>query len=540
MPTALESLKHIVVVMMENRSFDHMLGFLRDEVPAIDGLTGGETNPDTTGTLVPVNRNARYHGELEPDPGHHWEDIEEQVFGNPPGGPTMQGFITAYFRKQASIEQSRKIMNCFPPSKLPVLATLARKYAVFNAWFSSLPGPTVPNRAFAHFGTSFGKVGNSIVYAGARYKTIYERMIDKGRSAKIYYYDPQSSTLTLAFLFGKQPQIFGTFDQFVSDCKKNKLPDYCFLEPNYSDHDVGFGMRVAQDQHPNHNVMAGEGFIKDVYEALRQKKAVWESTAMLVVYDEHGGLYDHVEPPSCPPDEFEDAGTGFKFDRLGVRVPAVLISPWIPEGTVVPSGRVFDHASIPATVTEHFIGTFDARSPREKNADTFLDLLSLPAPRTDEVSFPDPAEPLPASPTPMAGAVGDSPVPLAFPPPEGRASRLLTMDSLLWDHLLHFYHEDSRLPVRLRTDTYLGSIRTEGEAAAYIARITGILADYGKAKAAARKARQKAKKTSGKTAEKPARKKKPTKKAAKKKPAKKATKKKTGKASKPGAKRRRR
>jgi phospholipase C len=255
--------------------------------------------------------------------------------------------------------------------------------------------------------------------------------------------------------------------------------------------------------------MAGEGFIKDVYEALRKKKSVWESSALLVLYDEHGGLYDHMEPPACPPDEFQDADTGFQFDRLGVRVPAVLVSPWVPEGTVVPSSRVFDHASIPATVTEHFIGSFDARSPREKNAGTFLDLLSLAAPRTDTVSFPAPSEPLAA--TPMNAAVPASPV---VEEPEGNPARLLTMDSLLWDHVLHMFHLEARLPVKLQTNTYLGSIKTEGDAAAYIGKVTALLADQGRKKVAAKKGKKAGKKKTKKAGKKKAAKKSP--KAAKK------------------------
>jgi len=129
---------------------------------------------------------------------------------------------------------------------------------------------------------------------------------------------------------------------------------------------------------------------------------LWQSTALLVVYDEHGGIYDHVVPPACPPDQFtasaNDTGTGlpFAFDRLGVRVPAILISPWIPRGTII--NRVFDHASIPATITKFFLGTYSPRSPRETNADVFIEpntapvdptrnLLSLGTMRTDCPDF---------------------------------------------------------------------------------------------------------------------------------------------------------
>ena len=117
------------------------------------------------------------------------------------------------------------------------------------------------------------------------------------------------------------------------------------------------------------------------------------STALLIVYDEHGGIFDHVVPPACTPDGYS-AGPAdtllnfsFNFDRLGIRVPAILVSPWVPKGTVVGADRVFEHASIPATATNHFIGNYDARTPREKTAQTFLDLLSLDTMRTDSLIF---------------------------------------------------------------------------------------------------------------------------------------------------------
>jgi phospholipase C len=130
-------------------------------------------------------------------------------------------------------------------------------------------------------------------------------------------------------------------------------------------------------------VQAGELFIAQVYNAIKRNDDLWRSTALLVTYDEHGGIYDHVPPPACPKDGFvassNDTGTGmaFEFDRLGVRVPAVLVSPWIPKRTVV-SDRTFEHASIPATVTSFFLGDYDQRSPREKLADTFVERRDRP------------------------------------------------------------------------------------------------------------------------------------------------------------------
>jgi phospholipase C len=244
----------------------------------------------------------------------------------------------------------------------------------------------------------------NVLYVNEPFQSIYSRLINANpkHTAKLYYYDTTSSTMEVANLLQNEPELFGTYDQFLDDCSKSNLPDYCFIEPNYNDHDSDSGEEVANDQHPDHNVQAGELFIASVYKALKTSP-LWPNTALLVVYDEHGGIYDHVIPPACTPDQFtasaNDTGTGqpFAFDRLGVRVPAILISPWIPRGTVV-DGRVFDHASIPATVTKFFLGDYSPRSPRETNADVFIEpngaavdparnLLSLTAMRNDCPDF---------------------------------------------------------------------------------------------------------------------------------------------------------
>jgi phospholipase C len=451
--------------MMENRSFDHMLGYLKTQVPGIDGVDGTQTNPDTTGAPAPVQPLAQYQGQLQPDPGHHFEDVHLQIYGDPPGGPPMQGFVKAYYQKQQNVQHSREIMYCFPPEKVPVIATLARKFAVFNRWFSSLPGPTIPNRAFAHFGTSFGKTDMSLFYLNEKYKTIYERMVSMGRSAKIYYYDQQSATLGMAFMLQQQPQLFGLYDQFLADCQSGNLPDYSFIEPNYVDHSVGAGNMPASDQHPDHNVLAGEEFIASVYMAILNNEDLWKQTLLLIVYDEHGGIYDHVEPPACNSDEFQDPATGFKFDRLGIRVPAVAVSPWIPEGTIV--NRTFEHASIPATVTSHFIGAFSDRSPREANADTFLDLLSLPAPRTDYIGFRTGAFRPAAAPARggQATVVPIQPAPAESAQPERGLSRLLR------EHVEAMHEVEMTLPSQHRTHIDISSIATERQASEYIRRV---------------------------------------------------------------------
>jgi len=409
MPPGLDNLRHIVVLMMENRSFDHMLGGLTATHPKIDGITPGLSNPDTSPAQnrVPAHPLADFQGQLEPDPDHHFPAVDLQIFGgdtSPNRVASMQGFVKSYFNQRRDLKHSQKIMYYFPPEKLPVLTTLATEFAVFNRWFASIPGPTICNRAFAHYGTSFGRVDMNLLYVNEPFKSIYNRLISARpkRTAKLYYYDTTSSTMEITNLLQHQPELFGTYPQFLSDCRKGTLPDYSFVEPNYNDHDTDSGEEIANDQHPDHDVQAGELYIASVYNAIKQNPDLWQSTALLIVYDEHGGIYDHVVPPACTPDKFTASanatGTGmpFAFDRLGVRVPAILVSPWIPKGTVV--DRVFDHASIPATITKFFLGDYSPRSPRETSADIFIEaktatvdparnLLSLDKIRTDCPDF---------------------------------------------------------------------------------------------------------------------------------------------------------
>jgi len=408
MPPGLDNLKHIVVLMMENRSFDHMLGSLKAVNPLVDGITAADPygNPDTTGNVVKPQPLAQFQAQLQPDPDHHFPAVDLQIFGGDTSAnrvANMQGFVKSYFNQQQDVGHSQKIMYYFAQNQLPVLTTLALEFAVFNRWFASIPGPTICNRAFAHYGTSFGRVDMNLLYVNEPFQSIYSRLINATpkHTSKLYYYDTTSSTMEVTNLLQNEPQLFGTYDQFLDDCSKGNLPDYSFIEPNYSDHEGDSGEEVANDQHPDHNVQAGELFIASIYKAVKDSP-LWPNTALLVVYDEHGGIYDHVVPPACPPDQFtaspNDTGTGmsFAFDRLGVRVPAILISPWIPAGTVV--NRVFDHASIPATITKFFLGDYSPRSPRETSADVFIEpdagqvdparnLLSLDTMRTDCPDF---------------------------------------------------------------------------------------------------------------------------------------------------------
>lgn len=405
MPGRLDNLKHIVVLMMSGRSFDHMLGGLTAQYPRINGLMGNESNPDPQGSIITVQPNATFQSQFETAPDHHFPGVDLQIFGGAPPSPTrtanMQGFVKSYAKQGISAGASQAVMSYFPPEKLPVLATLAIEYAVFNGWFSSVPGPTIPNRVFAHYGTSFGQVDMNLFHVTDPLPSIYERLTKTRRTAKIYYYDQQSSILATVNLMRNHPGIFSTYSQFIGDCANGTLPEYSFIEPNHNDRSgPGGGEVLASDQYPDHNVQEGERFIANTYNAIRTNPKLWKTTAMLLVYDNHGGIYDHVVPPHCESDGYQApaAETGieeaFNFDRLGVRVPAILISPYIPRGTVVPGpedpnrGLVFEHACIPATATNFFIGNYEQRTIREKNSKDFLiPLTDILRPDDDCVFF---------------------------------------------------------------------------------------------------------------------------------------------------------
>ena len=392
-----DNLKHIVVLMMENRSFDHLLGFAATPNWQIDGLTGAERNRDSTGEFATVSNDASFSGDFTPDPGHALFDTLTQLYGDASTpvnqNPTMNGFVLSYEGKTHNSPNAHRIMKCFKPEKVPVLTQLARQFAICDRWFSSIPGPTFPNRAFAHGSTSIGRVDMGIDWL-AMSKTIYELLGESNVDARIYYHD---STMAMTFKgLMNQGKYFGLFDDFLSDCKKNKLPAYSFIEPRYANGEdpVNNAFFSASDQHPDHNVEEGEILIRDTFNAIWNNQQLRESTVLVVVYDEHGGLYDHVPPPpAVNPDGKNWAGSpnsldpAFDFTRLGVRVPAVIISPYIPAGTI--DHAQYDHSSIIATACKLLLKNIPNASltNRDRQAKTFEGNLTLGQPRAEAINI---------------------------------------------------------------------------------------------------------------------------------------------------------
>src|SRR5258708_5768974 len=392
--------EHLVVLMMENRSFDHMLGSLKSATYPIEGLDINNlpTNdsPDG-GAAIPVTFDARTVGDLNPDPAHDFLNVNVQIFGNKDAtvsGPLMRGFAKDYAAVSGDSSKAANVMKCFTPQSLPVLSTLAKQYAVCDHWYSSIPGSTIPNRLFAHAAHSDGSLTQDAILAPLKLKTIFEVMDDPNNpyGYRIYTTSPGGSILLTNLYLIHNQSGFHPYSEFRSDCAHGDLPAYTFIEPRYDD-DVQNGL-FANSQHPDFAVDEGEALIADVYSAIRDSP-LWPTTLLLIVYDEHGGIFDHVSPPTLTPDPNYPAvpastNPAFQFDRLGLRVPAVFISPLIKPGSIVK--QTFDHCSIVATVRKLFCVDHSPFNWREAQAATFDTVINLTPGniRTDKVTLPSP------------------------------------------------------------------------------------------------------------------------------------------------------
>jgi phospholipase C len=361
-------IKHVVVLMLENRSFDSMLGKLYARSDAFDGLSDEARNtwhrPDAPPVDIPAwtdpTRGAAGLCVPDPDPGESFEDIQMQIHGlaadgtSSAGAPTMGGFVDNYAR-QPGMEGGRDpsaVMHYFVPEQVPVLSGLARAFGVSDRWHASAPCQTWPNRFFAHTGTAHGYVNNVPTHFPYMMDTVFNRLADVGATWRIYFHDFAQAAM-LSKLWADALSNFRSFElDFARDAAGGTLPAYSFIEPRYFT-DLLFS-RMPNDQHPPHDIAFGESLIAAVYNALRSGPA-WKHTLLVITYDEHGGCYDHVIPPHATPPGGQTPD-GFAFDRFGVRVPAVIVSPYVRPGSVIrpPGATPFDHTSILATLRELF------------------------------------------------------------------------------------------------------------------------------------------------------------------------------------------
>jgi phospholipase C len=376
--------QHVIVVAFENRSFDHMLGF----TPPGGALTGQEFNPldpaDPGSERVFVNQLAGPITSV--DPNHSFDGVREQLFGaslRPPDPAPMNGFVSNYIKDVGGdVTQGKTIMDCHAAESLPVLAGLAQNFCVCTRWFSSVPGPTWPNRFYMHAATSRGLLTNDPLDAGAA--TIFDRL-DGRQSWRIYAGDvPQCLSIeslaerfVLEQLKSPQDKHVHNLAQYFADLQSGSLPAYSFIEPQYFETPLGH----PTDEHPPHDIRLGEALLGHIYSSLVASD-YWPDSLLLVLFDEHGGFFDSVSPPTgvAAPDEFTSRQPVFDFTRLGVRVPAVVISPWVERGSVDPTQ--YDHASISATLNAVFdLGPTGFLTRRDAAANAFTTKLSRTSPR---------------------------------------------------------------------------------------------------------------------------------------------------------------
>jgi phospholipase C len=434
--------QHVFVLMLENRSFDHMLGY-----SAITGTDASDGTPTAIRGLRPLSLRATYEaygegslsaiaaarGESYPpastrsvrsfltandfnggsyaatqgadyamplDPGHEFPDVVTQLAG--PGhvysggaypNPLNDGFVASYVASGGGKKPTAdpaEIMKCYNPAgQLPVLNQLASEFVVCDNWHAPLPGPTWPNRFFAHAASSGGLDHSPSTFQISKWElegysfargTLYDQLRSRNIDWKIYAGDafPIVGALRGVHLV---LDIKG-YDDFAGDVAKADYPyTYTFIEPNYGHLFTDF--KCGTSQHPLDDVTRGEQLIKATYEAIRNSP-VWNNSVLILTWDEHGGFYDHLPPPGAvaPGDTTPGEGNnqyGFTFQQYGPRVPAVIISPLIPGNLI--DHRLYDHSSIPRLMEDLFgLGSLTGR---DANSNRLSQLLSLNSARTD-------------------------------------------------------------------------------------------------------------------------------------------------------------
>jgi phospholipase C len=432
--------------MFENRSFDNMLGMLYPASSAFDGLTGNESNtyrtPFGSHTVQVTNKPAK-HGPYvtpDPDPGESFDDMSKQISGG------MAGFAQNYFDIHPIAAAPGDIMFYFTPGEVQVTSAIAKNYAVCDQWFASAPVQTFPNRMLCHCGTPgthrdiFGKVVarvNDLQYAvrvgdppatfyGAVPETSIFQLLDGGHGPnpanwKVYFHDAPLSAINQyvyqAFL-NKSPCVasydasdynppYGT--SFQADLASGNLPAYAFIEPRYFGNYSSSG-RPASSNHPGSDshlgigdkpidVRYGEMLLFDIFTTLARYPEMFDTTLLIVTYDEHGGVYDHRMPNTAPfapsaVSPFPTPLEPFNYDRFGVRVPTFFVHSSIPQGTIFRPPRPgsgpyypFDHTSILSTLREQF-GLPGPLTPRDAAAPTLAGLIQPGAALRSNLELP--------------------------------------------------------------------------------------------------------------------------------------------------------
>ena len=422
--------------MLENRSFDNLLGNLYPNGLPPDppcgktfaGVTGlGLSNPGPDGGAVMVSTTTD-HRVPYPDPGEEFDHITRQIYDIDPSSPPkvlpqakMQGFVADYVEVlEATFDDDDRskatdpavygqIMQGFEPQQVPALTTLATEFGVFDHWFASVPSQTWPNRAFWHAATSWGWVNNPSLselprwFADTAGTSLFNLLDDwviysdlTPAFTRLIHWEALKRFQGSNHFRWMEFDLFG--DSFFTDCEKGRLPKYSFLEPHFVDLEGWHNDMHPSSYHsilyhetPLGSVLLGDELVARVYEAIRTSSSVqgnnWSNTLLIITFDEHGGCYDHKPPPtgvaSSPPRE-PTAPDVFGFNRLGVRVPTVMVSAHIARNTVV--NTQMEHCSFLRTMQDKW--SLPSLGHRQDGAAPFTEVFTSPSLR-DRSGWPN-------------------------------------------------------------------------------------------------------------------------------------------------------
>ncbi|WP_323120057.1 alkaline phosphatase family protein [Burkholderia alba] len=387
-------IQHVFVLMLENRSFDHL--FALSGIPGIVAATGGNANT-YGGTAYAFGGGAP--ARMPTDPGHDFTDVLEQLCGpgvafqkGQPYPPVANsGFVSNYATTRTegpappAADVGDIMQGVDTRTRIPALYRLATEFVLCDGWRSSLPGPTWPNRYFLHGASSAGLEHAPSAEDMGAWETVDGFVYPNGSifdalgAGRYRLYQDDSGPI-----WGRVPQVasikgISCFDvddlsHFEADLAAGYTARYTFIEPNYGDI-ANSSYEGGSSQHPMDGLPAGDQLVARVYNAIRNAP-LWTSSLLVILYDEHGGFYDSVAPGrALPPNDGAPPtlnASGFLFDAYGVRVPAVVVSPWVAQGQV--DHTVYDHSSLPATL-ERLFG-LSPLTDRDRNASDLLPLIT--------------------------------------------------------------------------------------------------------------------------------------------------------------------
>jgi phospholipase C len=320
-PRERSGVDHIVVVMMENRSFDHLLGWH----PTADGMQAGLAYPDELGAEQPTRNLAPdFQGCSHPDPDHSWEGGRIDV-----NDGDMNGFLLAGMNDLYAI-------GYYDEAARPFFNALALEYTTFDRFFSPILAETYPNRIFMHAAQT-DRLENTLELSTL--PTIWDRLGERGLSARYYFSD-----VPFLLLWGlKYLPITTPVEQFFADAATGNLPSVSFVDPRF----VGEAEGVSGDDHPHADIRTGDAFLAEAFQAVANGPD-WDTTVFIVTYDEWGGFFDHVAPPRAAAPNRVDPDVVKGKALLGLRIPVVVASPFTRGDRARPrvDSRVYDNTSI--------------------------------------------------------------------------------------------------------------------------------------------------------------------------------------------------